>query len=224
MGRACRIRMSLVAAGRQRRALRRTRRSATTRARPATRTAYLTLNRAASVSFQYVGKGDSSLSNSFQVFKGGNRVTLFDIQTGACGAPAVSLVCTPGVNQFRVTFSAGYVPFRFVTGKRVGLQLGFDAAVGKPIERQVHDRERGAQLMGSVCSEVAQIGYRCVQTLQRMIGGTDRDFELAGFGWHRQAHRHVVGIQPIYFLLGKSQGRQQASDDGQMQLQSWMPR
>lgn len=90
---------------------------------------YLTLNEAATVTFQYVGGGNASQSNLFQVFTANTWTTLFGNNGGAadvptpCGASGGSLVCTPGLNEIAVSFGLGdllsslYLPFRYITGQ-----------------------------------------------------------------------------------------------------------
>ncbi len=84
--------------------------------------AYLNLDGDSRLSFQYMGKGDSSLPNAFQVFVGGVWTTLFNADTAPCGASGAAPVtpdCTGGVNEFTFAFTSGYVPFRYVTGNAV---------------------------------------------------------------------------------------------------------
>lgn len=92
--------------------------------------AYLSLSEAGSLTFQYMGKGNSTLANRFEVFTGGAWTSIFDGSTGPCGAagPApVSPTCTSGVNERTLSFGTSdllagvYVPFRFVTGQNVTL-------------------------------------------------------------------------------------------------------
>ena len=96
----------------------------------------------AAITFQYMGKGDSGLANSFQVFHNGAWATLFTAGASACGAsgPApVVPVCTPGANQFTLTFQGSdyfqvggdsYVPFRYVTG--AGVDVTNNGVDGNP--------------------------------------------------------------------------------------------
>ena len=90
--------------------------------------AYLQLNQAANVTFQYMGKGNSSLANTFQIDDPsdglGNWITLFPGNGGPCGAAGAAPVtptCTAGSNEFTYALPAGYLPFRFVTGNSVTL-------------------------------------------------------------------------------------------------------
>jgi len=83
---------------------------------------YLNLNSDSRVSFQYMGKGDSSLPNQFEVFVGGIWTTLFNAGTAPCGASGAAPVspdCTSGLNEFTFAFTSGLVPFRYVTGNAV---------------------------------------------------------------------------------------------------------
>jgi hypothetical protein len=93
--------------------------------------AYLQVSKPTDLTFQYMGKGDSSLGNAFEVFTGGNWLSIFNAQTapcGAAGAAPVTPTCTPGANQRTFSFTAadltasgGYVPFRYVTGNGVNV-------------------------------------------------------------------------------------------------------
>ena len=93
--------------------------------------AYLKLNEATQVTFQFMGKGNSNLANLFQVDWGLGFTTLFDANTAPCGAQDPSPVfptCTagvdpvsdPGKNQYTLALdpalSGGYVAFRYLTG------------------------------------------------------------------------------------------------------------
>ena len=93
--------------------------------------AYLKLNEAAKVTFQFMGKGNSNLANIFQVDWGLGFQTVFDATTAPCGAQDPSPVfpsCTagvdplsdPGKNEYTLTLdpglSNGYVAFRYLTG------------------------------------------------------------------------------------------------------------
>lgn len=87
-------------------------------------TSYLWLSHSASVTFQFMGGGNSSLANQFWV----NGVQIFqdppsNNATDPCAVTpngATAPTCTPGVNQFTIPITVaaggGYVPFMFVTG------------------------------------------------------------------------------------------------------------
>ncbi|MDP3902374.1 MAG: PEP-CTERM sorting domain-containing protein [Methylococcaceae bacterium] len=89
--------------------------------------AYLILNEAADVTFQFMGAGDSSFTNSFwinptkTVSLPGAWIRLFEDNNGATGSTTPCTVasgttapsCTPGVNQFTRHFDAGYVYFAY---------------------------------------------------------------------------------------------------------------
>lgn len=97
-------------------------------------TSYLQLSKAADVTFQFMGGGNSSYANEFWV----NGVRLFqEIPGGSATNPcAVALgattpSCTAGVNQFTVALGAGYVPFWFVTGAPTPVTVANDG-LGNP--------------------------------------------------------------------------------------------
>lgn len=102
--------------------------------------AYLKLNQAAQVTFQFMGKGNSNLGNLFQVDWGMGYTTLFDANTAPCGAQDPSPVfptCTagvdpvsdPGRNQYTLALdpglSNGYVAFRYITGTSVNSPVSY---------------------------------------------------------------------------------------------------
>ena len=81
--------------------------------------AYLHLDADSQVMFQYMGKGDSIFLNTFEVYLGGVWTMLFSSDVAPCGASGaapVMPVCTPGINEFTFGFSAGLLPFRYLTG------------------------------------------------------------------------------------------------------------
>ena len=102
--------------------------------------AYLKLNQATQVTFQYMGKGNSHLANIFQVDWGLGFTTLFDANTAPCGANDPSPVfpsCTagvdpiaePGKNQYTLALdpaqSNGYVAFRYITGTDIDSPVSY---------------------------------------------------------------------------------------------------
>ncbi|MDO9314774.1 MAG: PEP-CTERM sorting domain-containing protein [Burkholderiaceae bacterium] len=85
---------------------------------------YLSLSEGTNVTFQYMGKGDSSLANQFWVDSDNNGsidLKLFDSTTSSCTmAGPTSPVCGAG-SEFTAFFSAGLIPFMYVTGEAVSL-------------------------------------------------------------------------------------------------------
>lgn len=85
---------------------------------------YLSLSEATNVTFQYMGKGDSSLVNQFWVDSDNNGsidLKLFDSATNSCTmAGPTSPVCGVG-SQFTAFFDAGLIPFLFLTGEAISL-------------------------------------------------------------------------------------------------------
>lgn len=79
---------------------------------------------AANVTFQYMGKGNSSLANQFWIDSDNNGsidLKLFDNTTSSCTmAGPTSPVCGAG-SQFTAFFNAGLIPFMYVTGEGVDL-------------------------------------------------------------------------------------------------------
>lgn len=79
---------------------------------------YLRLDQASNITFQYMGKGDSSRPNSFWVDSDNNGsidLKLFDSTTFSCAMSSpLTPSCTIGQSQFTFHFSAGLIPFAFV--------------------------------------------------------------------------------------------------------------
>lgn len=92
---------------------------------------YLNLTQSGNVTFQFMGGGNSSLLNLFQVFRGGNWVTLF--QDSHNGNPTFPIQVQgnppqygPAIgggaltqNEYTFFFNAGLIPFRYITGNGV---------------------------------------------------------------------------------------------------------
>lgn len=96
--------------------------------------AYLNLDAASQVRFEYMGKGDSSFLNTFEVYVGGVWTMLFNsdvVPCGASGAAPVAPTCTAGINEFTFGFPAGLLPFRYATGP--GIILTNDG-VSNPVD------------------------------------------------------------------------------------------
>jgi hypothetical protein len=90
--------------------------------------AYLQLDKASNVMFQFMGAGNASLVNRFGVdldLNGAlsNSEVLFTNSTTPCTTPgaATSPSCIANVNQFSFSFGAGLIPFLYVTGNGVTL-------------------------------------------------------------------------------------------------------
>lgn len=79
---------------------------------------YLNLTQAGNVTFQFMGKGDATDTNLFQLYLGGSWVTLFNNQTsdtcGASGSATPSIVCSNPGSSVTQYLSAGLIPFQFV--------------------------------------------------------------------------------------------------------------
>ncbi len=80
---------------------------------------YLRLTEPGRVTFQFMGKGDASDNNQFQLYMNGAWVTVWDNQSasnGTCGAsgnpPAID--CSTDGSTVSFNIQAGYIPFRFV--------------------------------------------------------------------------------------------------------------
>lgn len=98
---------------------------------------YLTLDKAADVTFQYVGKGDSGLANEFWIDRNNNWVIdagdqqLFGGSTTPCTmANATTPACVDTVSQFTFHFGAGLLPFMYRTG--AGITLTNNGTDGNP--------------------------------------------------------------------------------------------
>jgi hypothetical protein len=79
--------------------------------------AFLVLDQAANVTFQFLGDGNAALNNTFQVFTGGSWVTLFTGSSTGCNVSGAtpSYSCGAG-SQASFDLGAGFVPFRYITG------------------------------------------------------------------------------------------------------------
>lgn len=80
---------------------------------------YLNLTQAGTVNFQFMGKGDATDRNVFQLFLGGAWATIWDTQgsngtCGASGSATPSIDCSPVGSSYSNTFAAGLIPFQFV--------------------------------------------------------------------------------------------------------------
>ena len=78
---------------------------------------YLNLTEAGTVTFQFMGKGDASNHNLFQVDLGAGWVTIWDNQSaanGTCGVSGTTPVCPNPGSEVSYSFNAGLIPFQFV--------------------------------------------------------------------------------------------------------------
>ena len=87
---------------------------------------YLYLSKATNLTFEFMGKGDATLSNQFWV----NGTQLFNSATTPCGVgPGYTPSCN-GSNSATVALNEGYVPFSFITG--AGVTLTNNGTDGNP--------------------------------------------------------------------------------------------
>jgi hypothetical protein len=78
---------------------------------------YLKLTKAANVTFQFMGKGDASDHNIFQVDTGAGMTTIWDNQSalnGTCGVTGTTPNCPFSGSQQTFAFNAGLIAFQFV--------------------------------------------------------------------------------------------------------------
>lgn len=80
---------------------------------------YLRLTEPGRVTFQFMGKGDATDHNLFQVYLNGAWTTVWDNQSasnGTCGASGnpPAIICSTVGSSVGFNFPAGYIPFRFV--------------------------------------------------------------------------------------------------------------
>ena len=160
--------------------------------------AYIKLNQAANVTFQYMGKGNSGLANLFQVDYGLGFTTLFTRDThpcGAAGAAPVTPTCTggtdpiadPGRNQYTLwldpALNNGYVAFRYVTGN--GVNIANDGSSNQPdIEGQLvgpgYFVGADPYLAAGEFDAIGNAMYAGLSDLQRSGTGGDHDYQDLG--------------------------------------------
>lgn len=115
---------------------------------------FLNLTLPSQVTFQYMGRGDASDQNEFQVFVNGNWTTLFDNRTTPpCQVSAISTtpVCVPGVNEFTVVLPSGPIPFRYLASigtVNADTFVNFDPTNGAHDNPDTNNGLRGGYFLG----------------------------------------------------------------------------
>lgn len=78
---------------------------------------YLNLTESGNVTFQFMGMGDATNHNIFQIFVGGVWTTIWDNQSasnGTCGMSGPTTPdCSPSGSQYTMFLDAGLIPFLF---------------------------------------------------------------------------------------------------------------
>lgn len=151
---------------------------------------YLRLTEPGTVTFQFMGKGDATDRDQFQLFLGGSWVPIWDNKSasnGTCGAAGVStpvITCSFAGSSVSYNFPAGYIPFRFVnlTTPPGGAIATNDGTTGNPSPDKPPYPSGPGYFLG-VDPYLATGQY---DTTGQVVyaGFTDRGFTAAGVGDH----------------------------------------